>query len=255
MWYSILSYLKFIISSTNQHGVHSPYIYDLVTKCFYDQTVYTAYSKLSHYRTHLLRNDSLIKITDLGPGSKKHKSETRQISDIAKTSGTTLKRSKLLFRLTQYLNPQNMLELGTSLGIATNALALGNPKSKIISIEGCPNIATFTKQQLKNHTNTTILTGDFNAYLQKLKSQSFDLIFFDGNHTKEATINYFNQLLPTTNNDSVFVFDDIYWSKGMTEAWEQIKKYPQVTVTIDTYFWGFVFFRKEQVKEHFKIRL
>ena len=255
MWYSIISYFKFILSSTNQHGVHSPFVYDLVTKCFYDQTIYHAYSKLSNYRAHLLRNDSLVNVTDLGPGSRKTKTKQRQISEIAKTSGTTLRRCKLLFRLTQYLKPNHILELGTSLGIATNALALGNPKAKITSIEGCPNISTFTKQQLKNHTNTTILTDDFNKHFQILKSQSFDLIFFDGNHTKEATIDYFNQLLPTAHNDSVFVFDDIYWSRGMTEAWEQIKKHPQVTVTIDTYFWGFVFFRKEQVKEHFKIRV
>jgi hypothetical protein len=40
----------------------------------------------------------------------------------------------------------------------------------------------------------------------------------------------------------------------MTEAWETIKKHPQVTVTIDTFYWGIVFFRKAQAKEHFTIR-
>ena len=81
------------------------------------------------------------------------------------------------------------------------------------------------------------------------------MIYFDGNHQKEATLQYFNQLLKTAHNDSVFIFDDIHWSKEMTEAWETIKNHPKVTVTIDTFFWGFVFFRKEQVKEHFIVRL
>lgn len=82
-----------------------------------------------------------------------------------------------------------------------------------------------------------------------------DLVYFDGNHQKEATLKYFYQLLPLAHNDSVFIFDDIHWSKGMEEAWEEIKKHPDVRVTIDSFFWGIIFFRKEQEKEHFIIRL
>ena len=61
--------------------------------------------------------------------------------------------------------------------------------------------------------------------------------------------------LPLAHNDSVFIFDDIHWSKGMEEAWEEIKAHPRVRVTIDSFFWGIVFFRQEQEKEHFTIRL
>lgn len=255
MLHALVSYIKFLFTSTNQHGVHSPFVYNLVTKCFYDKTEYADYSKLIAYRNNLLRNDSLISITDLGPGSKKTKSNKRLISEIVKTSGTTLKRSKLLYRLTHYFNPKEILELGTSLGIATNAMAVGNPESKITSIEGCPSLSLFSKKQLEKHGYVSLQSGDFSTYLQELKQNKYDFVFFDGNHTKEATLEYFNELLPTANNDSVFIFDDIHWSKGMTEAWEEIKEHQQITVTIDTYFWGFVFFRKEQVKEHFKIRV
>ncbi|WP_250434124.1 O-methyltransferase [Hanstruepera flava] len=255
MWHAVISYFKFLFSSTNQHGVHSPFVYHLVTQCFYDQTVYKDYSKLISYREQLLQNDQVISITDLGPGSKTQPSNQRQVSTIAKTSGTPLKRSKLLYRLAQYFRPQNVLELGTSLGISTQAIALGNPDTQITSIEGCPKLSAFAKESLQNHKHITLLTGDFNSHLPDLNHQVFDFIFFDGNHTKSATLGYFETLLPTAHNDTVFIFDDIYWSKGMTEAWEAIKKHPQVTVTIDTYFWGFVFFRTEQAKEHFKIRV
>ena len=81
------------------------------------------------------------------------------------------------------------------------------------------------------------------------------LIYFDGNHQKEATLKYFEMLLPLAQNDSVFIFDDVHWSKGMEEAWEEIKAHPRVRVTIDSFFWGIVFFRQEQEKEHFTIRL
>lgn len=255
MFYQQKQYIQFLLKSTNQHGVHSPFVYQLVTNCFYDKTTYHPYSALKNYRQNLLKNDSVISITDLGSGSKTTKSKKRQIAQIARTSGTTLSRAKLLFRIASYFNCHSVLELGTSLGIATQAIHLGNPKAQITSIEGCPNCALIAKQHLQNYNHISVLTGDFNTYIPNLKTKTYDLIFFDGNHDKTATLNYFESLLPSINNKSLFIFDDIYWSKGMTEAWETIKQHPKVTVTIDTFFWGFVFFRKEQAKEHFKIRL
>lgn len=255
MWYTIISYIKFLLQSTNQHGVHSPFVYNLVTQCFYDKTAFTTYTEIVSYRQELLRNDSVISITDLGSGSKTHKSNERRLAAIAKGSGTSIKRAKLLYRLTSYLECNAILELGTSLGIATQAMHLGKTDAKITSIEGCPNTSVFTKQLLQNYNSISILTGDFNTYIPELKTNSYDLIFFDGNHNKKATLEYFESLLPTAHNNTVFIFDDINWSKGMTEAWEIIKNHPQVTITIDTYYWGFVFFRIEQVKEHFRIRV
>lgn len=255
--FQIIEYIKFFFKSTNQHGVHSPFVYDLVTKCFYNKTNYNSYLKLSNYRKALLKNKTVIKITDFGSGSRVFKSNLRAINTIAKTSGSTQKRSKLLYRIVNYYKPKQTLELGTSLGIATYAMALGYSKNHVTTLEGCPNISEITKQQLLNFniTNVTQNTGEFNTSLSKLKNKSFDLVFFDGNHNKEATLNYFQSLIDKTHNNSVFIFDDIHWSKDMVEAWDTIKAHPKVTVSIDTFFWGFVFFRKEQAKENFNIRL
>jgi predicted O-methyltransferase YrrM len=257
MFYQIKSYIKFLIKSTNQHGVHSPFVFNLVTKCFYDSSNYETYKQILSYKKALLKNSAKIKVTDLGVGSHATKQQNRLISEIAKNAGTTIARAKLLYRLSSYFKSENILELGTSLGIATHAISLGNAQAKITSIEGCPNISEFTRAnfQKQDLTNINLITGDFNDILKNLTSNTFDLIFFDGNHQKEATLQYFECLLKTINNDSVFIFDDIHWSKPMTEAWDIIKQHPQVTVTIDTFFWGFVFFRKEQLKEHFVIRL
>jgi predicted O-methyltransferase YrrM len=255
MWYAIKTYINFLLKSTNQHGVHSPFVYDLVTQCFYDKTPYKAHTEIVSYRQNLLRNDSVISVTDLGSGSKTHKSNERRVADIAKGSGTSIKRAKLLYRLVSYFESTHILELGTSLGIATQAMHLGNPQAEISSVEGCPNCAALAMQQLQAYKNIRVLTGDFSTYIPDFQSETFDLVFFDGHHDKEATLAYFESLLSTVSNTSVFIFDDIYWSKGMTEAWEIIKEHPKVTVTIDTYFWGLVFFRTEQVKEHFRIRV
>ena len=257
MFYQITQYLKFLFKSTNQHGVHSPFVYDLITQCFYDKTPYQNYQTISEYRKALIKNKSKIKITDLGSGSHKNNSNRRTISEMAKHAGSSFFRAKLLYRLVQYFKSKNILELGTSLGIATQAMHLGNPKAQITSIEGCPNLSEFTKSNFsKYHLNgITIINDDFKKALKGLNSTSLDLVFFDGNHQKEATLEYFEALLPAIHNDSVFIFDDIYWSKNMTEAWNLIKQHPKVTVTIDTFFWGFVFFRNEQKKEHFTIRV
>ncbi|WP_242117927.1 O-methyltransferase [Aestuariivivens sediminicola] len=257
MLYQSIQYIRFLFNSTNQHGVHSPFVFNLVTQCFYDTTDHKAYHQLKQYRQELIKDKRRIHVTDLGAGSQVMKRQERKISRIAERAGTTLSRAKLLFRLSQYFNCQTVLELGTSLGMATYALSLGNPKVRLTTIEGCPNLAAHTQQQLQNHGATQIesINGAFGNVLQQVKSNNYDLVFFDGNHQKEATLAYFDTLLDTAHNDSLFIFDDIYWSKGMTEAWETIKQHPRVTVTIDTFFWGMVFFRKEQAKEHFRIRV
>ena len=255
--FQIIEYIKFIFKSTNQHGVHSPFVYDLVTKCFYDKTKHDAYSSLSEYQKSLLKNKQQIKITDFGAGSRVFKTNLRAINSIAKTSGSTLNRAKLLYRLIRYFKPQHTLELGTSLGIATQAIALGHSKNHVVTIEGCSNISDFTKQQLNefNVHNVTLKTGEFDNALLELQDNNYNLVFFDGNHNKKATLKYFNLLVNKAHNDSVFIFDDIHWSKDMIEAWEIIKTHPKVTISIDTFFWGLIFFRKEQAKENFTIRL
>lgn len=258
MLFQIKSYLKFLWNSKNEHGVHSPFVFSLLTKCFYDKKYKPEYTLLKNYRKSLLQNKNFIEVTDFGAGSKVFKSNKRQIAKIAKTAGISKKRAELLFRVTHYFQPKNILEIGTSLGLATSALASGNPKTKVTTLEGCTETANVAKTQLQkfNCNNAESIVTEFEMYLNnfKISSFNFQLIYFDGNHSKKATLSYFELLLPTIDNDSVWIFDDIHWSPDMEEAWKMIKNHPKVTVTIDTFQWGFVFFRREQKKEHFIIR-
>ena len=259
MFFQIKSYLNFLWNSTNEHGVHSPFVFNLLTKCFYDKKPKPEYQILKNYRKSLLENKNFIEVTDFGAGSKVFKSNKRQIPKIAQTAGISPKRAELLFRVTQYFQPKNILEIGTSLGLATSALALGNTNGNVITIEGCPQTGGTAKNQLNKFDckNVESVISEFESFLisENLNSTIFDLIYFDGNHSKKATLTYFETLLSTINNDSVWIFDDIHWSPEMEEAWEIIKNHPKVKVTIDTFQWGFVFFRYEQEKEHFTIRV
>lgn len=258
MLFQIKSYLKFLWHSKNEHAVHSPFVFTLITKCFYDKKAKPEYGILKSFRTALIANTGMIEVTDFGVGSRVFKSNTRQIAQIAKTAGISSKRAELLVRITQYFEVESILEIGTSLGLATVALALGNKKAAITTIEGCPETAKIAQQQFAtyNLSNITSVVTEFESYLDHIQTQNahFKLIYFDGNHSKKATLNYFEKLLPTVTNDTVWIFDDIHWSADMEEAWELIKKHHSVSVTIDTFQWGLVFFRKEQPKEHFIIR-
>jgi predicted O-methyltransferase YrrM len=263
MLFQIKSYLKFLWQSKNEHAVHSPFIFNLITKCFYDTKSKPEYRILNEYRNTLLANKNTIVVTDFGAGSKVFKSNTRQISKIAKTAGISPKRAELLFRITNYFQPETILEIGTSLGLATSALALGNPEAVITTLEGCPETAKQAQLQFQKFNLYTVecAVTEFKKYFTSrdlrlnTATENCQLIYFDGNHSKKATLNYFELLLPSITNDSVWIFDDIHWSPEMEEAWEIIKKHPKVTVTIDTFQWGLVFFRREQPKEHFVIRI
>lgn len=249
-------YIKFLWRSTNHHGVHSPFVFNLVTKCLYDQTRYDSYNLLEDAHRALRKDETILKIKDLGAGSKIDSGSERKVSTIAKTSSSPLPQVKLMYRLANYLRPKSILELGTSLGLSTQAMALGSPHAKIITIEGADEVAKFTQNRLEElEDRIEIRNGSFKDQLQHIGENKFDLIFIDGHHTKEATLEYFETLLPHAYNDSIFIFDDIYWSKGMKEAWEIIKNHKEVKVTVDLFYKGLVFFRKEQAKEHFCIRL
>ena len=161
--------------------------------------------------------------------------------------------------MVKYYQPATVVELGTSLGITTSYLSLAKADANLITMEGSGEIARIAKLNFKTLglKNIELIEGNFDNTLSPNVSRlsSVDFAFIDGNHRKEPTERYFRELLPKTNNDSILVFDDIHWSSEMEAAWETIKNNTAVTCSIDLFFIGLVFFRKEfQEKQHFRIR-
>ena len=257
MLFAIKSYVTFLFKSTNHHGVHSPFVYLFLTKCLYQKnTVDTTLFKKN--KSELLHNSNKIKASGSGEGSKKFNNKFYKVSFLAKQAGISKKREKILIKLIQYFNAKNSLEIGTSISRRTIALALGNKNGHVTTIEGCTETAAFARNKFESLKlkNITSVIGSYGTVLDKTThGKKFDLVFFDGNHQKEATINYFNTCVKSAHNDTVFIFDNIYWSLDMKKAWDYIRNHSKVTVSIDTYKWGIVFFRKEQEKEHFIIRV
>lgn len=254
-----VDYLKHRLTAKSRHGTHSPFVYKLADEVIYDFSAKKVYDAIETQRKKLLNDDTLITVTDLGAGSHLNKNRTKKVSEIAKNALKTKKLAQLIHRLAANQKAENIIELGTCLGITTAYLATAQPAANIITIEGCPETAKVAYQNFRDLklNNIELQVGNFNDLLPKEieKQQKLDFVYIDGNHTKEATLNYFKQCLAKVHENSLLIFDDIYWSEGMKEAWTEIKNHPDVTVTIDLFWIGLAYFRKGQVKEHFKLKV
>ena len=254
----IAKYVKYRFQSGNAHDIHSPYLFEFYNNVINDESPFYIYEDIESIRAKLLLTEMEISIDDHGAGSRVNSSSNRKIKDIAKNTLKAAKYGQLLFRLVNHFKPKTILELGTSLGVSTLYLAGPSKKIKVVTVEGCLNAAKvaqinfdkigFENIELVNNTFEAFLP----AYLKTVKE--LDFVFFDGNHQKEATINYFNWCVEKANNETVFVFDDIHWSSGMSEAWEVIKSHPKVTSSINLFFVGIVFFNKDLSKEDFILK-
>jgi predicted O-methyltransferase YrrM len=254
-------YLRFYLSASNGkgHGIHSPFIYQFVRNVLNDNKKYSSYAAIEEARKRLLKDHQIIEVEDKGAGSTVSKSSQRKISEIARSALKSPKYAQLLFRIVNYYQPAHILELGTSLGITTAYLASANANAKLTTIEGSPAIAAKALENFKrlDFRNINLVTGDFKHALKPALEQlsTVDLAFIDGNHRKEPTLQYFEEILEHSHSKTILVFDDIHWSAEMEEAWTVIKRHASVTCTVDLFFLGLVFLRDEfKTPQHFTIR-
>lgn len=257
-WFLIRAYIRYRFQAMSAHGVHSPFVFNFIQEVLKDKRSFYAFEEINLLRKKLAQEELALEITDLGAGSLHTQSNRRKVKDIARLAGRTEKYGRLLFRMVNYFGSKQILELGTSLGLGTSYLAKASEHARVVTIEGSKNIAAYASlnfQQLQI-TNIEQLIGNFDDVLPELlATRSFDFIFFDGNHREEATKHYFNLALPYIQSNSVFVLDDIHWTPGMERAWNTIRNHPQVTCSIDLFYFGIVFFHPDfKEKQHFILR-
>ncbi|MBC7949267.1 MAG: class I SAM-dependent methyltransferase [Chitinophagaceae bacterium] len=254
-------YLNYYVSASNGkgHGMHSPFVFNFITRILNDEGHYPEYDKVEELRHALLKDHQPLQIDDMGAGSTSSNAAHRTVASLAKRAAKPRKFGQLLYRMVKTFQPRTVVELGTSLGISTAYLSLGNPTAKVITIEGSKEIASKARKNFQRLGlgNVSSVIGNFDDTLGHLIEplSTVDLCFIDGNHRLEPTLRYFHQLLPKMNNESILIFDDIHWSEEMEAAWEKVREHPKVRCTIDLFFIGIVFFREEfREKREFVVR-
>jgi predicted O-methyltransferase YrrM len=254
-------YLNYYLTASNGngHGIHSPFVFDFIKNVLNDKRNFYAYQQIENLHQQLLKDETIIEIEDFGAGSAISETNKRTVSEIVKYSAKSEKLERLLFRLANYYQPKTMIELGTSVGLSSAYLASAVPAAKLITIEGSAAIISIAKRnfQFLSLPNIELMNGNFDDILHTVLQNysSVDLAFIDGNHRKQPTINYFNLLVHKISHSSILIFDDIHWSKEMEEAWQEIKNDTRVMLSIDLFFIGIVFFKKDfKTKQHFIIR-
>lgn len=260
-WQLAKKYIHYYTTADNGkgHGVHSPFVFDFIVRVLNDKTSYPAYDAVEGLRRQLLADEQLLTVEDFGAGSALGHTRRRKVASIARHAAKSRKLSQLLFRIAQYYQPATILELGTSLGVSAAYLAMGHPGSQVVTGEGSSAVAQKAKANFRQLSlgNVQLVQGNFDDTLPAMLQQldRVGLAFLDGNHRLEPTLRYFEQILAHTHEQSIVILDDIHWSEGMEQAWQQVKAHPAVTLTIDLFFVGLVFFRKDfKVKQHFSIR-
>jgi predicted O-methyltransferase YrrM len=281
---------RFYLKAKTRHGVHSPFVFELVERVLEDCRTFYAFDEIELVRQQLLESEERISVRDLGAGSQVSNGEKRRVATIARSAVSPRFQGQTLFRLVEWLKPRHILELGTSLGVTSLHLAEAAPAdAKIWTLEGSPEIAHLARKNfnwfydcikdfrglryhnakiskfLSHYKNEklheykqkiNLVEGNFDEILSGVlhDMKKIDFAYIDGNHRKEPTLRYFEQCLPFVHEYSVLIFDDVHWSPEMEAAWQTICADKRVRLSIDLFWCGMVFFRNEQKeKEHFDL--
>lgn len=257
--YSILSRVRvlvnFISKAKTRHGIHSPFVYEFVEQIIQNRSNLGFAHEVEKLRKELLNDHSKINYNDFGASAK---SGQFTVSEICKKAAKTPLFTRLLYRISKKYKPNNILELGTSLGISAAALGTGNKEAKIISIEGSKEIAQKAKANIEklNLSSVQILHGLFDDVLPQIliTDTYFDLVYIDGNHSYEATKRYVEMIRPHLAENACVILDDIHWSEGMESIWNELVESKEVVLSIDLFQIGLIWFQRPQPKEHFILR-
>jgi predicted O-methyltransferase YrrM len=259
-FFRVPGYLKFLFlsGSTKGHGIHSPFVFDFVTGVLSDKKGPEWLSMVEKMRKRLKRDGRIIEVNDLGAASEGEGHKLRKVSDIVRSSAVPKKTGILLSNMAHEFGRSLIVEFGTSFGISTMYLACGCSGARVLTMEGSAAVAEIAAGNFieAGLANIEVLTGSFDEKLDEIVSAGITpgLVFLDGNHRKEPTLNYFAKIAEISDPETVVIIDDINYSAEMNEAWSMIKEHEKVSVTIDIFRMGIVFFRKGIFRQNYTIR-
>jgi predicted O-methyltransferase YrrM len=257
-WHEIVSFIGYAMKAKGPHGVHSPFVYNLITKVLKEKRRSAEFETIENLRAQYRKSNEEIVVTDFGAGSRTMMGDKRSVGSITRTALQPASHARALAMIAAHANAKYILELGTSLGITTAHIATSVNSSIIYTIEGSSAICRIAQSGWEKLGLSSIVSieGSFDTTLESTlkKMPAVDCVIIDGNHRGEACLRYIESILPYANEHTVFVVDDIYWSSSMTLAWMKCVDDNRFSLSLDFFDFGVLYRSKGRVKEHFVLK-
>lgn len=246
------------LKAQTRYGVHSPFVYEFVTQVLPHKPSAVG-KRIEALRKQLAQSTDSVEIRDFGAGygGEQRPLVQKKVRDVIRSSARKRRNGELLHRICAHYQPGSCLELGTNLGFSTLYQASACPRGHFTSLEGAPALAEIAGRHFDEFgLEIDLRVGEFGDSLEKLLSEGlrFDYVLLDGNHRREATVDYFELLEQRMNPGGILIVDDINWSEGMREAWKIIQQKESVSVSIDLFWMGICILHRPQAKEAFRFR-
>ena len=217
-------HLTYWIHRKSRYKVHSPFVYDFMCKVFNDHGSNRDY-------------DLMLRISHLVDG-KRFATRSRR------------KQARFLYRLVRYLEPDTVLSFGRVSALNTSALALGNLQTKVYLEQSPEFLETLTAMGI---VNVNLLRRDANEE-EQIERYNTGFVLYGINDFGEDTWDNLEDGMAQADEDTVLVFEGIHHSRRTEAAWEAIKAHEGVTLTMDLYSMGLVFFREGIEKQDFVLK-
>lgn len=254
----IFWYVEHLVMAGNVRSISHPIVSQLISDIVPHQPSLMGL-RFEQLRQNLRRAQQQVCFEDLGAGfgGKVSKRNCKSLGYLVRRSARRRPEGELLYRLAKYQQPRRCLELGTHLGFSGLYQMAGLSENiRFITLEGAKEVAELAETHFRHfgfYPEQHI--GEFAEVLPQLNLSAYqpDWVLLDGNHRYEPTMAYARMILPHMPAGSIMILDDIYWSKGMRQAWLELLQEPQISLSVDLFHLGLLFIGDNRGKEHFRI--
>ena len=236
--------------SKTVYQLHSPLLFGWHQSMATPSDLETDTEELWKYHKSILNSRTPIVAGTFGAGSRSG-DKRHTLGQIARNSGSGRKKILKIARLVLSQRANNVLELGTNVGLLATSLAKMMPRIDFDTIEAhAPyvQIATKAKNKWGLH-NLNIHQKTFAEYWKELEhDRKFDVIFIDGDHNGPSLEANVKEALIHLNDSGIIILDDIHWSVGMSVAWKKIRNWDDIGTSYCD--WQIGILSKEDTGQH-----
>lgn len=277
----LIKYLKYRLAARGRRGrgIHSPLVYDLIRKVIVNEERWKVPGRVVEVHRALLKDRTRLAFEEFGAGSRVASTESggdsrddftgsdagsgitsvasRSIRSLTRRSSVNRRFGRFLFRLVRWFRPDELIELGTGIGVSTLYLSAAFDR-QMESVEASPQKHAFSKVLFEQYGIKNVKThcGTFMQCFEDVvpDPDARSMVFLDGDHRYGATMELVERLIDTRKNgEMLIVIDDIHWSEEMERAWNELRHDSRIPFTVDLFQVGLVFIRDEVSKQHFTL--